>query len=138
MLNKPAKYGLKFWVLCDVDSRYVLSINLYTGKRNNIIQKNLSTNVALSLVDQLPNNVKQARSITFDRYFTDIKLSGALLDRKMTSVGIVDDKRMFVPDELKVCRKELFSSWFYFFGPLMLLSYQAKERKACCFTIIST
>jgi hypothetical protein len=47
----------------------------------------------------------------------------------MTSVGLVDHKRVFVPDELKVCRKELFSSWFYFSGPLMFLSYQAKEKK---------
>ncbi|CAF4656859.1 unnamed protein product [Rotaria sp. Silwood2] len=28
-----------------------------------------------------------------------------------------------------VCRKELFASWFYFSGPHMLLSYQAKEKK---------
>ncbi len=137
MPKKATKYGLQFWVLCDVDSRYVLSINLYTGKKNNIIQKNLSTNAALSLVDQLPNNVKQGRSITFDRYFTDMKLFEALLDRKMTSVRLVDHKRLFVPDELKVCRKELFSSWFYFSGPLMLLSYQAKEKKRPVILLLS-
>ena len=39
MPKKPAKYGLKFWLLCDVDSRYVLSIDLYTGKKDNIVQK---------------------------------------------------------------------------------------------------
>ncbi|CAF3698644.1 unnamed protein product [Rotaria sp. Silwood1] len=127
--KKSVKYGLKFWVLSDADSRYVLSIDLYTGKKDNIIQKDLRTNVVLHLVDQLPNNVKQGRSITFDRYFTDLKLSEALMDRKMTSVGIVEHKRSFLPNELKLCRKELFASWFYFSGPHMLLSYQAKEKK---------
>ena len=66
MPSKPAKYGLKFWVLSDVDIRYVLSIYLYTGKKDNNIQKNRATGVVLKLVDRLPNNVKQGRCITFD------------------------------------------------------------------------
>ncbi|CAF1008288.1 unnamed protein product [Didymodactylos carnosus] len=130
MPNKPAKYGLKFWLLCDVGSRYVLSIDLYTGKKDNIIQKNLASNVVLRLVDRLSNDVKQGRTITFDRYFTDIKLSEALLDRKMTSIGVVDYRRVFLPNELKVCRKKLFSSWFYFSNSHMFVSYQAKEKKS--------
>jgi hypothetical protein len=47
----------------------------------------------------------------------------------MTSLGVVEHRRSFLPDELKVCRQNLFSSWFYFSGPHMLLSYQAKEKK---------
>ena len=90
MANKPAKYGLKFWLLCDVDSHYVLSISLHTGKKDNIIKKNLASDVVLHLVDQLPNDVKQGRTITFDRYFTDIKLSEALMAPKMTSIGAID------------------------------------------------
>ena len=53
----------------------------------------------------------------------------ALLDRKMTSIGVVDHRRSFLPDELKLCRKNLYSSWFYFSGQHMILSYQAKEKK---------
>ena len=119
-----------FWLLCDMDSRYVLSIDLYTGEKDNIIQKDLASNAVLHLVDQLPNDVKQGCIITFDRYFTDIKLSETLLDRKMTSIGVVDYRRAFLPNELKVCRKQLFSSWFYFSNSQMLVSYQAKEKKA--------
>jgi hypothetical protein len=129
MPKKPAKYGIKFWALCDADSRYVLGLEVYAGKIGNVVQKNLAANVALRLVDQLPNNVKQGRSITFDRYFTDIKLAEALLERKMTLVGVVDHKRSFLPNELKITREDLHSTWFYFSGPSMLLSYQAKERK---------
>ncbi|CAF1236584.1 unnamed protein product [Rotaria sordida] len=57
--KKTSKYGLKFRVLCDVDSRYVLALELYTGKIGNVIQRNLATNVVSRLVDQLPN--KQAK-----------------------------------------------------------------------------
>ena len=94
-----------------------------------MIQRNLSLNVVLSLVDCLPDIVKQGRCITTDRYFTDIKLCKALLERKMTFVGVVDHRRSFVPDEIKRRRKELHSSWFYFSSPYMILSYQAKEKK---------
>ncbi|CAF1358694.1 unnamed protein product, partial [Rotaria magnacalcarata] len=69
------------------------------------------------LVDQLPNNVKRGRNVTYDRYFIDLNLGKALLERKMTSLGVVNHKRAFVLDELKVIRKQLYSSWFYFSGP---------------------
>ncbi|CAF1270130.1 unnamed protein product [Didymodactylos carnosus] len=100
MPKKPAKYGLKFWAICEVVSRFILGLELYTGKINNIVQKNLAANVTLRLVDQLPNNVKQGRTVTLDRYFTGIKLAEALLHRKMTSIGVVDHKRSFVPNDL--------------------------------------
>ncbi|CAF4667199.1 unnamed protein product, partial [Rotaria sp. Silwood2] len=129
MPTKPAKYGIKFWVLCDADSRYVLALELYTGKVGNVVQRNLATNVALRLIDQLPNNVKQGRNVTYDRYFSDFYLAKALLERKMTSLGVVDHKRAFVPNELKVVRKALYSSWFYFSGSNTILSYQAKPKK---------
>ena len=57
-------------------------------------------------------------------------MAKALLKRKMTSLGVVDHKRAFVPDELKVCRRQLYSSWFYFSGSYTILSYQAKEKKS--------
>ena len=74
--------------------------------------------------------MKQGHTITFDRYFTYMKLSEALLDRKMTSIGVVDYRPVFLRNEPKVCGKKLFSSWFYFSNSRMLVSYQAKEKKA--------
>jgi len=31
MPNKPDKYGLKFWLLCEVNSKYVVNIMPYLG-----------------------------------------------------------------------------------------------------------
>ncbi|CAF1167844.1 unnamed protein product [Rotaria sordida] len=129
MPKKPAKYGLKFWTLCDVKIRYVLALELCTGKVGNTVQRNISTNIVLHLVDQLPKNVQQGRNITFDRYFSDFNLVQNLLERKMTSLGVVNHKRSFVPNELKLIRQDLYSSWFYFSGQSTILSYQAKEKK---------
>ncbi|CAF3505551.1 unnamed protein product, partial [Rotaria sp. Silwood2] len=108
MPKKLAKYGIKFWLLSDVDTRYVLALELYTGKIGNVV---------LRLIDQLSSNIQQGCNVTYDRYFTDFNLAQALLERKMTSLGVVDHKRSFVPIELNVAQSDLGSSWFYFNGP---------------------
>ncbi|CAF1533567.1 unnamed protein product [Didymodactylos carnosus] len=111
--------------------RYIFELFIKQLPRHFVPSENLTVDEQLVAfrVDQLSNDVKQGRTITFDRYFTDIKLSEALLDRKMTSIGVVDYRRVFLPNELTVCRKKLFSSWFYFSNSHMLVSYQAKEKK---------
>lgn len=129
MPTKPCKYGIKFWVLSDVECRYIISLEMYAGKVGNTIQRNLSRNVVLRLIDQLPNNIQQGRHVTYDRYFTDLKLADDLLERHMTSLGVVDHKRAFIPNELKVIRPNLYSSWFYFTDAHVILSYQAKQNK---------
>jgi hypothetical protein len=136
MPNKPSKYGIKFWVLSDVDSRYVLALELYAGKIGNVIQRNLSTNVVLRLIDQLPNNVKQGHNVTYDRYFTNLDLAKSLLERNMTSLGVIDHKRSFLPNELKFVRNELYSSWFFFAKQNTIVLYQAKEKKNTNYFII--
>ena len=130
MPKKPAKYGLKFWCLCDAESRYVLVLELYSGKIGNVIQRNLATGVALRLVDQLPSNVKYGRNVTYDRYFIDLNMAKGLLKRKMTSLGVVYHKHAFVPDELKVCRRQLYSSWFYFSGDLTQYYLTKPKRRS--------
>ena len=74
--------------------------------------------------------MKQGLTITSDRYFTDVKLSEALLDRNMTSIGVVDYLCVFLPNKLQVCRKKLFSSWVYFSNSRMLVLYQAKKKNS--------
>jgi len=32
MKSKPAKYGLKLWVLCDASTSYALNLQVYTGR----------------------------------------------------------------------------------------------------------
>ena len=114
MPNKPIMYGLKFWVLCDVESRYVVALDLYTRKVGNLVQRNLAANAVMRLVDQLPADVKHGRNVTYDRYLSDLNLSKALLERKMFSLGVVDHKRSLVPREFKLVRKYSHSSWFLF------------------------
>ena len=95
-----------------------------------IIQNDLASNVVHHLVDQLPNDVKQGRTITFDRYFMDIKLSEALRDRKMTYIGVVDYRRIFLPNELKACRKKTIFIMVLFFKFTNACVMSSKRKKA--------
>lgn len=63
-----------------------------------------------------------------DRYFSDRRLSKALIECKKTSLG-VDRKRRFFPNKMKLVRNRLYSSWFYFSDANLLMSYQSQERK---------
>ena len=38
--------------------------------------------------NDLGADVKQGRNVTYDRYFSDLNLSKALLERKMSSLGV--------------------------------------------------
>ena len=56
--NKPVKYGLKFWLLCDAESRYILGLDLYGRRKGDDVEHNLSANIVLQLANQLLNAVK--------------------------------------------------------------------------------
>ena len=102
---------------------------IYTGKVDNLVTGNLATNIVMRVVDQLPAGVNQGRNVTYDRYIFDLNLSKVLLERKMSSLDVVDHKRCFVSRELKLVRKSLHSLWFHLSRPTAILSYHAKEKK---------
>ena len=57
MPNKPDKYGGKFWVLTDVETRYVSNINVYLGAQEK--EQRFSAHLAVSVVVNLSNISKE-------------------------------------------------------------------------------
>lgn len=54
IFSKPAKYGLKFWILCDSNTNYVWRIQSYIGKLpNKISEKKQDKHVVLDLIKGL-------------------------------------------------------------------------------------
>lgn len=55
MPAKPAKYGIKVWLCCDAESRYIYNAQVYMGKDTPTTPRaqNLGNQVILSLVDDL-------------------------------------------------------------------------------------
>ncbi|XP_066260434.1 piggyBac transposable element-derived protein 4-like [Euwallacea similis] len=60
MPSKPAKYGIKFWVLCDSATSYVWSIQPYTGKEiGSIPERNQGMRVVLDLIVGLKGTIRK-------------------------------------------------------------------------------
>ena len=60
MANKPHKFGLKFWLIVDVNSKYLYNGFPYVGKdETRATSTSLSTDVVLKLIELLANCGKQ-------------------------------------------------------------------------------
>lgn len=69
MPNKPTKRGYKVWTRADAFG-YVCLFEIYTGKTNNIVEKNLGARVVNDLVRDL---VGKNYIVYFDNYFSSPK-----------------------------------------------------------------
>ena len=73
MPNKPDKYGIKFWVLADVNTKYILNIIPYLGAQDQ--QQRGKLPVAMSIVLDLTKDIHgKGYNITCDNFFTSVEL----------------------------------------------------------------
>lgn len=80
MPSKPARYGVKFWILCYSSICYIWNIISYLGKQPNMPpEKRQGERVVLELVKDL-----KGRNVTCDNFFTTYKLAYQLLKRNIT------------------------------------------------------
>lgn len=134
MPSKPAKYGIKFWVLVDTDSSYVWKIQPYLGKvvPNASPEVQQGKRVVLDLIDGL-----KGQNVTVDNFFTSHGLAEELLRRKLSIVGTLRQNKTFIPPKLKECKKvPLYTSQFAFTNDATLVSYIGRKNK--CTILMST
>lgn len=84
--NKPAKYGIKIFSLCDSTKFYTLNMEIYVGKQpHGPFKMDIS---GKSIVERLVRPILNfGRNVTMDNWFTSIPLSQELLGKKLTMVG---------------------------------------------------
>lgn len=128
MKSKPAKYGIKYWCLVDVTTRYLLTVDIYLGKNSSNDKK--ETQVGMKAVLKLGEPYFQTkRSLTVDNFFTSLPLAQKLWAEKITLVGNV--KKSFIPlCFLKSKKRKILSTMFVFQGILTLTSYVPKINKS--------
>lgn len=133
--SKPAKYGIKIWALCDSNTNYAWSMQVYTGRNRNCVpEKNQGMRVVLELAEGL-----KGRNITCDNFFTTYDLAVELLKKKMTIVGTVRKNKVFLPPHILDMRKKpAFYSEFLFEhkNKVTLVAYVPKKYR--CVYLIST
>lgn len=127
MPSKPAKYGIKFWVLCDSATSYVWNIQPYTGKETGSApEKNQGMRVVLDLTQGL-----KGHNLTVDNFFTSYQLAQKLLENQITVVGTIRKNKPELPPEiLETKRRPLYSSRFAFTENTTVVSYIPKKNKS--------
>ena len=99
MPNKPAKYGIKIFWLCDASLTYASNARIYVRRQpGSEPEKNLGQNVVIQLTSPLQGS---GRNVTMDNYFTGIPLAKTMLQRKLTIVGTMKKCKREIPECMK-------------------------------------
>lgn len=122
MPNKPDKFGIKFWVLADLKTKYCLNIKPYLGKDEQRTSS-LGTHVVMSLMEPY---LGRGYNVTTDNFFTNQDLAVKLLNKRTSIVGTVRLNRKEIP---VAARLPLHASIFYSSGSVNMVRYQAKANK---------
>jgi hypothetical protein len=97
MPNKPIRFGMKVWALCDSVTGYMYNFQIYTGKENGRPEKNLSARVVTDLVEPLYYTNAQ---LFMDNFYTGYQLIKDLLAKKVYACGTVRANRKDLPKDI--------------------------------------
>ena len=129
MPQKPAKFGIKYWMLCDVKSSYALRAVPYVGGED-WSQVGVAKHVVMSLMEPYH---KTGQNVTTDKYFTSLKTAKNLLQHNITKMGTLRKNKKVIPAELHVDTRQqpLYTSRFFFTqeNSIVLLYCKAKQKK---------
>ena len=97
--RKPGKYGIKFWILSDVESKYMINAKPYLGKDAHRIQtESVGEHIVKSLMSPYFN---KGYCVTTDTFFSSVKLARDLLNLKTTFLATLSNNRKSIPPILK-------------------------------------
>ena len=134
MPNKPDKYGVNFWVLADVESKYVSNIDVYLGAQEK--EQRGSVPLAESVVVNFCKHIKgKGCNITCDNFFISLPIAEKLARDKLSIVETMRKYRHELGKKMtKPKNKATYSSEFYWHDPtnFLFVKYQAKEKKPVC------
>lgn len=129
--KKRNRFGIKLFVLCDVETRYILDFVVYCGSETDIEQISelgVSGSVVVTLLkDYFSSN----RQLFVDNWYSSPKLFLYLKDNGIYACGTVKKNRKGMPKFKKLSKGEVDA---YYSPPLMTLKWQ--DKKAV--TMIST
>jgi len=128
--NKPAKYGIKMFALCDNGTYYTSNLEIYAGKQPDgpFSIDNSASEVVKRLVSPIS---KTGRNITADNWFASVSLAEELLkNHNLTLVATIKKNKREIPKEFLVTKnRELCSSYFGFQNNMSIVSYMPKKNK---------
>lgn len=133
--SKPAKYGIKIWVLCDSSNWYAYNTQIYVGRdRNTAPERNQGRRVVMDLVNGLSD-----RNVTCDNFFTSYQLAEDLNKNRMTILGTIRKNRTEIPSVLVDMRqKPIYSTEVVYEYKLQAVMLSYVPRRYRFVTLLST
>ena len=100
--DKPTKWGIKSFLLCESQTGYIVNAEIYTGAAPIVATElgAVGNTVARLLISR--EKEKKAHIIVMDRYYNSVTLARYMLNELQTGlVGTLQQNRTFFPLSLK-------------------------------------
>ena len=96
MPNNPDKFGIKFWLAVDAETKYLLNSFSYFWKDES---RDPSVSVPRYVVTKLMQPIfKRGYNVTCDNFFTRLDVTLHLANQKCSNVGTVRQNRRELPE----------------------------------------
>lgn len=130
MPNKPAKYGVKMYALCDAKTHYTFKFEIYCGKQKPGPYE--ISNKPMDIVKRLVEPLKHTnRNVTTDNYYSSFDLAIYLRGIGLTFLGTMKKNKPEIPPQfLPNKNREVGSSIFGFQDNCTLVSYATKKNRS--------
>nr|XP_046234448.1 uncharacterized protein LOC124053391 [Scatophagus argus] len=123
--SKPDKFGIKFWVACDLKTKYVCNILPYLGKDPTRPRgERVSESVVMRLMEPF---LDEGRNVTTDNFC--LSLAKRLLSRNTTILGTVNKIRQEIPLSTRQMHRKEFTTQAFSTTGATLTVYAPKPKK---------
>ena len=96
--DKPDKFGIKMYEVCESESGYCAGFEIYTGKRQEVSEKGATYDIVMRLMSPF---LGLGYKLYVDNYYSSPVLFQDLHNRKTAACGTLRCNRKGVPKELK-------------------------------------
>lgn len=129
MPQKPAKYGLKIYVLCNSRTFYTFNLDIYCGEQKN--GPYMTSNKPFDICKRMTNPIINSHcNLTTDNYFSSYELAEYLLGPGLTFLGTLKRNKREVPLEFILDKNRMpgtsITGYQY---DKTLVSYVTKKKK---------
>lgn len=126
MSSKPDKYGIKFLMLNDAKTWYMVNAIPYVGKVTTEDREPVPSYYVRKLSEPIHNT---GRNITVDNWFSSVELFNSMLEKyKITMLGTLRKNKVEIPPSFLV-GKEVGASKYAFDHNKALVSFTPKKNK---------
>ena len=99
--NKPVRWGIKLWVLCEAKTGFVYKFQVYLGKEGGVAEQHLARRVVKHLMEPLEGKYHH---VYMDNFYSDPHLFLELETKKILSCGTIRSNRKGFPNDIVITK----------------------------------